>query len=277
MIYTDDFMYDILKIEELPRYLYHYTTIETLAMILKNKTIRFNRLDLVNDLLEAYSTDIPRAKECIFVSCWTDQENELIPLWNIYTGNSNGVRIKLPASMFNLQKGLTVYEKGGAMTYTNYPYEVIRKGEGLSETNRAIHGPNKVFYTNTEKYFNVKCLNKYSYNGEKKLKIEPYDLGLIKKKDWEFEQEWRFKISALFSFETNYPDNELINDTLLNFEDYNVLTRYIDIPLDKNAFDDCEIILGPNTNEAHFLIVQALLDKYASKATLDRSKLMIRF
>ena len=33
--------------------IYHYTSIETLALILKNKTIRFNRLDHVDDVDEA--------------------------------------------------------------------------------------------------------------------------------------------------------------------------------------------------------------------------------
>ncbi len=32
---------------------YHYTSIETLALILKNKSIRFNRLDCVDDLEES--------------------------------------------------------------------------------------------------------------------------------------------------------------------------------------------------------------------------------
>ena len=31
-------------------YLYHYTNIETLALILKNRTIRFNSLDRMDDL-----------------------------------------------------------------------------------------------------------------------------------------------------------------------------------------------------------------------------------
>ena len=30
--------------------IYHYTTIETLALILKHHTIRFNRLDQVDDM-----------------------------------------------------------------------------------------------------------------------------------------------------------------------------------------------------------------------------------
>lgn len=33
--------------------IYHYTSIETLALILKYKTIRFNRLDQVDDYEEA--------------------------------------------------------------------------------------------------------------------------------------------------------------------------------------------------------------------------------
>ena len=33
--------------------IYHYTTIETLALILKNHTIRFSRLDKVDDIEES--------------------------------------------------------------------------------------------------------------------------------------------------------------------------------------------------------------------------------
>ncbi len=35
--------------------IHHYTNIENLALILKNKTIRFNRLDKVDDLEEGES------------------------------------------------------------------------------------------------------------------------------------------------------------------------------------------------------------------------------
>lgn len=35
------------------QYLYHYTSIETLALILKNRTIRFNNLQNVDDPEEA--------------------------------------------------------------------------------------------------------------------------------------------------------------------------------------------------------------------------------
>lgn len=50
--------------------LYHYTSIETLALILK--TIRFSRLDRVDDPDEyAFSGDGVTPAHYCFVSCWT--------------------------------------------------------------------------------------------------------------------------------------------------------------------------------------------------------------
>ena len=81
--------------------IYHYTTIETLALILKNKTIRFSRLDTLNDQEEGHITscgiDVGRLA---YVSCWTENPKEAIPLWRIYGKNSMGIRIALEKDMF---------------------------------------------------------------------------------------------------------------------------------------------------------------------------------
>lgn len=81
---------------EYPKYLYHYTTIDTLALILKNKTIRFNKLTNTDDLEESMTSDLSNLGRFLFVSCWTDSAEESIPLWHIYSRNLSGVRIKLP-------------------------------------------------------------------------------------------------------------------------------------------------------------------------------------
>ena len=60
--------------------LYHYTTIDTLALILKNKTIRFNRLDKVDDVEEDAFSNGVHLGQYIFVSCWTKNSEESIPL-----------------------------------------------------------------------------------------------------------------------------------------------------------------------------------------------------
>ena len=86
--------------------IYHYTSIETLELILKNKKIRFNRLDKVDDMEESiYGSGPNRTKLGIyaFVSCWTKSEKENPALWKMYT-DYKGVRIGLDAMPFKTYK-----------------------------------------------------------------------------------------------------------------------------------------------------------------------------
>ena len=67
--------------------IHHYTSIETLALILKYKTIRFNRLDRVDDMEESmYGSGPTKIKlgQYVFVSCWTKDDLENISLWKMY-------------------------------------------------------------------------------------------------------------------------------------------------------------------------------------------------
>ena len=80
--------------------IHHYTSIENLALILKNKTIRFTRLDKVDDSEEAETVDMGKFGRFVYVSCWTSDEQESIPLWNLYTPDMHGVRIRLPKFPF---------------------------------------------------------------------------------------------------------------------------------------------------------------------------------
>lgn len=56
---------------EAPAVLYHYTSLDTLAMILHNRTIRFSRLDKVDDPQEQRSADSQNLGKMKLVSCWT--------------------------------------------------------------------------------------------------------------------------------------------------------------------------------------------------------------
>ena len=53
-------------------YLYHYTNISSLALILSNRTIRFNSLDKMDDLQEQETADIKNLGQFFYVSSWTD-------------------------------------------------------------------------------------------------------------------------------------------------------------------------------------------------------------
>ena len=81
-------------------YLYHYTSIEKLALILKNRTIRLNPLDKMDDLQEQKTADVKNLGRFVFVSSWTADTKESIPMWKMYTDLSAGVRIRLRKNPF---------------------------------------------------------------------------------------------------------------------------------------------------------------------------------
>lgn len=83
-------------------YLYHYTSIETLALILKNRTIRFNSLDKMDDLQEQKTADLQNIGQFCYISSWTDDDTESIPMWNMYASLNLGVRIKLRKNPFKV-------------------------------------------------------------------------------------------------------------------------------------------------------------------------------
>lgn len=102
------------------KYLYHYTSIEILLLILKNKTLAFNSLQNVDDIEEAKSEDIENIGKMCYVSCWTYDKGESIPMWNMYT-NMHGVRIKLkefPFKKYQYEEG--EYQLKKCESYINF-------------------------------------------------------------------------------------------------------------------------------------------------------------
>ena len=149
------------------RYLYHYTSLETLALILRNKTICFNNLLYVDDIEEAETDDMGKFGRFVYVSCWTEDAEESIPLWNLYTPNMHGVRIRMPEFPFKKY----YYKKGELFlsedveTYIN-----IQK----------IYDENKVSIVTTDPHL-VKV--KYTEEYDKlfpKIKTESFDGALQK-------------------------------------------------------------------------------------------------
>ena len=80
--------------------IYHYTSIDTLSLILKHKKIKFNRLDFVNDPLEGFSSNFLDSQKLAYVSCFTKRKDDSIPMWAMYTEKFKGIRIGFPQNIF---------------------------------------------------------------------------------------------------------------------------------------------------------------------------------
>ena len=118
-----------------PQVLYHYTSLDTLALILTNKSICFNTLLNVDDIDEAETSDLGQFGKYVYVSCWTDEAAESIAMWQLYTPNMHGVRIQLPVYPFKKHhyKAGELHFKEDTSSYINI--------EKLYEENKASIAP----------------------------------------------------------------------------------------------------------------------------------------
>lgn len=57
--------------------------------------ISYNNLLYVDDIEEVETEDMGKFGRYVYVSCWTDDSEESIPLWHMYTPNMHGVRIRM--------------------------------------------------------------------------------------------------------------------------------------------------------------------------------------
>jgi len=269
--YTDDFMANVLGIEALPKNLFHYTSIDTLEKILANRTLRFGRLDQVNDAEEAQASDVALASTSVFVSCWSTAATEQIPLWSIYGGAFHGVRLCMPSNMFAGRHKPVIYEKGGARTHIDSDLHIVRKSPAMSTTSRSIIGPNKVYYTDDAAYLRRPLIAR----GGTTARHNPYDLGMVKNTKWAYEEEWRFKIAAL-PFETEFPNDEYFNNVTLDLTTCPVETSHLLVPLDPPVVDELIVTTGPLVSLSEYRRIEVIVANHAPNATVLKSTIMMR-
>ena len=278
-------------------YLYHYTSVESLALILKNKSFRLSPLSVLDDLQEERVKDSQTFGEYVFVSSWTEDDEESIPMWNMYSSMSYGIRIKMkknPFKTYEIDKTLLLHEFHNVQLTQNIfgGYDMVFSAEKPSgyTTKFSIKNliiPPKDFFS--EKYFLYNCcpndiLIKVDYTNKNELLtpqiVNDYSifigkLGRHKKKCWEFQKEWRYilRFSPIgFKEIVNHPIDSLeaiykryCNPTkALPF-------KYFYLTLEDDALDTMEITLSPKLSEGYRTIIQLLKQKYNPKMIIKNS------
>lgn len=276
-----------------PSHIYHYTSIEGLAHILKTKQIRFSRLDLLDDVSEGQSMDSVDFRRNYFVSCWTDEEDESIPLWNMYTPDMKGVRLKLPTDLFKVhQISLNEVpdfikladishapENSNIILESYMPYNTLHGEDYFVSPSSFINEnwPFKVTYTDDESLLNQTLIG---YHDELNMsQILTGEVAKYKKKIWSFQNEWRFRIlcfnAAPRSLKDKVSNNEYYDLMLKEVSTIGkgVSSKYLFLDIDDDAFRSIELSLGPKVEPAQEIIVDALVEAYCPTAIVKRSKL----
>ena len=169
--------------------IYHYTSLETLKLILKNCNLRFKSLGGVDDPNEEKTSDFGSFGHMTYVSCWTSLKDS-IPQWNMYGDEFKGVMITL---RFEDVKDvfLTLKIPMGKDLVDVLPIflplqEVIPTGEYLPSFQ-------EIEYTNDVEKITPKVLSVEETN----LSINFGLMGKYKTEDWDFQKESRFIISCI--------------------------------------------------------------------------------
>lgn len=249
-----------------PSYLYQYTTIGSLALILKTRSIKFNSLAYVDDLEEMKSGDIDEIGRYVFASCWTDKKEENIALWNMYAEKMRGIRIGLP--VYSLEDSKDFVQK----QVNKYKLNLIEYG---SET---ITLPDNTYVWKDFKWANYYQLREIVYtdddrklfpniirtDDEGNIRLDSLRLGLCKRKCWEFQQEWRYLIYIGLN-----SNNKI--DTLYRVNKKKKVPDSLFARIDAKQFEKMTVLMGPGTNESDYVIVDALKEKFNPTMTIEKS------
>lgn len=208
-----------------------------------------------------------------FVSCWTKSDKENLALWNMYT-RYKGVRIGIDEMPFKT-------------------YRVNDKFVSLLP-NPMSFGPDYMIssFTNEAKLYDIVYVEDPQEEikklimpaGKDGIVVSTTQVGTFKRKEWEFQQESRFKINVYpvnvegaINENTNKKDLKPYNILMSIFETLGpsiatnkpINTTYIDLDIDPLKLANAEIMLGPLTSEADRIIVEALLSQLSNAKVVD--------
>lgn len=226
--------------------LYHYTSIESLFYILKNKTIRFNNLTRVDDLEEKESSDLGDFGKFAFVSCYTYNSEDNLPMWHMYSKGMTGVRIEFPCDFFDYEKAKIKINK----EFQPHKLKVVGI-EGIPPIAKI-----DIKYTDDESLLYPKLFDE----GNVAFPLTLNRLGKHKRKIWEFEQEVRYIIYT--QLENWYGQKDTLLEAKKKLITYNQRLNEIFIPIKKEIIKDIKILIGPKATSFDVETVHLLAREY---------------
>ena len=122
-------------------FLWRYTNISSLKHMIREKTLRFSNLNSMDDKDESWSDTDTQEGDHVFISCWTDKEEEDLKMWENYCrpDMGSGVRIKLPKNPFSTTENKFPNQMDILAEVATRQANYIKKEYGVDPTNIEEH------------------------------------------------------------------------------------------------------------------------------------------
>lgn len=258
-------------------HIYHYTNLETLKLILQNRTFRLSSLNRMDDLEEGETGDFQKLGKHIYVSSWTKNHEDSLLLWTLYSRTDDGVRLRMKTDIFKTEKIDKHVMMHGVYAHVT---ETFNPGilERMLTKNVSFVPPRAVLqeitYTNDENLIRPTVHTEHP-NG---FQVATGQLGIFKRYEWRDQQEVRHVLRSLpvnvkeMAFQDQPNGLEILLEKIRTREDFG----FIDLSLRDDAFDDLEILCGPKMSGESKEELNEVLAQYGLHATVRDSKLKIR-
>lgn len=255
---------------------YHYTSVETLKLILQNQTLRFRSLGFVDDPNEQKTADFGNLGSINYVSCWTSVSDS-IPQWSMYGNNFKGGMIEINfASVLDVFE-TTKFSFDGKETVDILPFLNPLTTKNIP-TNGYLPRIVGIEYTDDESLINPKVVSSDTETTSIKLDAN----GQYKTTKWQFQEEYRFSISVLpwsmaELFNILGQQKENFGAFMFNaLSDITLPVEHLDIPLNKNIFNNMKIMFGPKCGDKDKEEIRNLIGKLDFNIACIDSEIPIR-
>ncbi|MGE5488234.1 MAG: DUF2971 domain-containing protein, partial [bacterium] len=228
-------------------------------LIFRNKTLRLNSLRNVDDAEEGLADIFGNMQRYVFVSSWTRDKAENIPLWSLYTPDMKGVRIGIDPEKIYLE-----YNEQGEVSniHSVETISCYQNGQFLFDVD---YGDN----------FIAELFSRDGSISQSNMER----LGRTKSRSWEFQKECRF---ILYGLHRNNMKPHFVSARSWFFERIlhkdNCSINHIDLMLSDTVWEDADILIGPaaDLNDEQYL--SSLINEYYpnSRINLRKSRLNIR-
>lgn len=224
----------------------HYTNLDSLQKIINGRSLKFTSIINVNDPNEANIPLLNQEESCIqnlykqsiYISSWTKENKETIPMWYLY-GNMQGLRIDIPYDCTMFDKNI-LYETCLPKDY-NGMLKSCKDIDLLLNSKIKIDDPIQVNYVQ-DLLSNNTAIQQSNYTNHTIINLKD-ELINKKLKCWEFEKEVRFYISNIkqICYDDNVKKSLQEHGNLFK----NLFPNYLLVPLSSEFFKNFKILLAP--------------------------------